>query len=161
MFAMMSPMGTQVSEPRLPERLLSLPMYVMLALTREGYRHGVRSGLKIRMPHYAVLAILDQRGPISQKLIVESIGFHKSDVTKIINDLETHALVERQEDTEDSRRHRVTLTAKGKRQLEASAQELTASMRGFLRGLNDLEYRELKRLLVKAIEVHDARFRVA
>lgn len=149
-----------MSERRLPERLLALPMYVMLALTREGYRHGLRSRLQIRMPHYAVLTILDQLGPSSQKAIVESIGFHKSDVTKIINDLERHALVQRQEDTEDSRRHRVTLTAKGRRQLAASAEELTASMREFLRGLNDQEYRELQGLLLKAIEVHDARFRV-
>jgi DNA-binding MarR family transcriptional regulator len=150
-----------MSERYLPERLLALPMYVMLALTREGYRHAVRSKLQIKMPQYAVLAVLDQRGPSSQKAIAESIGFDKSDVTKIINDLESRALVQRQEDSEDSRRYRVTLTTKGKRQLNASEQELTASMKEFLRGLSEQEYRQLHGLLLKAIEVHDARFRAS
>jgi DNA-binding MarR family transcriptional regulator len=148
-----------MSEHHLPERLLALPMYLMLALTREGYRHAVRSKVHIRMPQYAVLAVLDQLGPSSQKAVAESIGFHKSDVTKIINDLESRTLVQRQEDAADSRRHRVTLTAKGKRQLEASDRELTASMKEFLRGLSEQEYSELQRLLLKAIWVHDARFR--
>jgi DNA-binding MarR family transcriptional regulator len=150
-----------MSESCLPQRLLALPMYVMLALTREGYRHAVRSKVQIRMPQYAVLAVLDQLGPSSQKAIAESIGFDKSDVTKIINDLESRAFVQRQEDTEDSRRHRVTLTAKGRRQLNASEQELTASMKEFLRGLSEQEYLQLHGLLLKAIEVHDVRFRAA
>jgi DNA-binding MarR family transcriptional regulator len=150
-----------MSERCLPERLLALPMYVMLALTREGYRHAVRSKVQIRMPQYAVLAVLDQLGASSQKAIAESIGFDKSDVTKIINDLESRALVQRQEDTEDSRRHRVTLTAKGRRQLNASEEELTASMKEFLRGLSEQEYLQLHGLLLKAIEVHDVRFQAA
>jgi DNA-binding MarR family transcriptional regulator len=150
-----------MSERCLPQRLLALPMYVMLALTREGYRYAVRSKVQIRMPQYAVLAVLDQLGPSSQKAIAESIGFDKSDVTKIINDLESRALVQRQEDSEDSRRHRVTLTAKGRRQLNAGEEELTASMKEFLRGLSEQEYRQLHGLLLKAIEVHDVRFRAA
>lgn len=150
-----------MSDDCLPERLLALPMYVMLALTREGYRHGVRSRLQIRMPQYAVLAVLDAFGPSSQKAIAESIGFHKSDVTKIINELENRALVQREEDAEDNRRHRVTLTAKGRRQLDTSEKELTTSMKDFLRGLSDQEYHQLQRLLLKAIAVHDLRFRAS
>lgn len=146
-------------ELRLPRRLLALPMYVMLALTREGYRHAVRSKLEIRMPHYAVLAILDELGPSSQKTVAASIGFDKSDVTKIVNELESRGLVQRHEDLEDSRRHRVTLTAKGRRQVESSDSELAASMKVFLRGLSAQEYRQLQSLLLKAIAVHDARFR--
>lgn len=150
----------EMTEYRLPDRLLALPMYGMLALTREGYRHGVRANVQVRMPQYAVLAVLDQLGPSSQKSVAEATGFHKSDVTKIINGLQARALVRRQEDAGDSRRHRVTLTPKGKRRLATAADELTASMRQFLRGLTDQEYRELQRLLRKAIEVHDPRFRV-
>jgi DNA-binding MarR family transcriptional regulator len=95
-----------MNKSRLPTGLLSLPMYVMLALTREGYRHALRTKLQIRMPAYAVLAVLDHLGPSSQMAIAEVIGFHKSDVTKIINELESHGLVQREEDSEDSRRRR-------------------------------------------------------
>jgi DNA-binding MarR family transcriptional regulator len=147
-----------IRSPNLPRRLVGLPMYLMLALTREGYRHAVHSSLQIRMPDYAVLAVLAEFGPDSQQAICERIGFDKSDVTKIINRLEDQALVQREEDEEDRRRHCVALTAKGKRQLEASDEELTASMRTFLRGLNPQEYRQLEKLLLKALQVHDPRF---
>ncbi len=147
------------TEHRLPERLLALPMYLMLALTREGYRHAMRSKVKIRIPQYAVLAVLDQLGPSSQRTIGESIGFDKSDVTKIVNGLESRGLVQRHEDPQDSRRHRVTLTEKGKRELESSDSELTDSMKKFLRGVSAQEYRQLHELLLKAIAVHDVRFR--
>jgi MarR family transcriptional regulator, lower aerobic nicotinate degradation pathway regulator len=143
----------------LPSRLLALPMYLMLALTREGYRHALRTKVKMRMPQYAVLASLEEFGPCSQKAIAACVGFDKSDVTKIINDLETRALVRRMEDAEDNRRHRVMLTSKGRQELRLGERELAASMRDFLRGLNLQEYRQLQRLLLQAIQVHDDRFR--
>jgi len=141
-----------------PTRLLALPMYLMLALTREGYRHVVRSKLEIRMPEYAVLAVLAEFGVSSQQIIVERVGFDKSDVTKIINRLEEQSLVQRTEDKSDLRRHCVGLTAKGRRQLEASDKELVDSMKTFLRGLNPREYGQLQQLLLKALQVHDQRF---
>jgi DNA-binding MarR family transcriptional regulator len=142
----------------MPERLLALPMYLMVELSREGYRHAVKSGVEIRMPQYAVLAVLAEIGSCSQKAIAERIGFDKSDLTKIINELERSGLVQRLQDEEDSRRHSVTLTAKGKRQLEVSDRELTASMKAFLHGLNAQEYRQLQQLLLKAMQAHDERF---
>lgn len=146
---------------RLPSRIVALPMYLMLALTREGYRHGVQSNLQIRMTHYAVLAVLAEFGPSSQQAIAERVGFDKSDVTKIINHLEDQAFVQRMEDEADRRRHSVALTAKGEQQLEASDEELVASMRYFLRGLTSEEYGQLQELLLKALEVHDRRFQSA
>jgi DNA-binding MarR family transcriptional regulator len=146
------------SVQRLPERVLTLPMYLMLALTREGYRHAVRSKVDLRMPHYVVLAVLEEAGPCNQKQIAECIALDKSDVTKLMNELESRGLVQRVNDPEDRRRHRVTLTAKGKRQLETSDRELNSSMKMFLSGLSETEYKQLQRLLLKAIRAHDPRF---
>jgi DNA-binding MarR family transcriptional regulator len=133
-------------------------MYLMLALTKEGYRHAVRSKLEFRMPDYAVMSVLAEFGASDQRTLAERVGFDKSDVTKIINRLEDRSLVRRTEDPADHRRHSVALTAKGTRQLEMSDQELVDSMKVFLRGLDAEEYRELQRLLLKAIQVHDRRF---
>lgn len=146
------------SPPRLPGRLLAQPMYLMLALMRAGHRHAVREGAPIRMTHYAVMAYLEESGPASQKAIAACIGFDKSDVTRIVNDLEAQSLVQRLADDQDSRRHRVTLTPQGRRALQTSDRELGAAMRNFLRGLDAQEYDELQRLLLKAIQVHDPRF---
>lgn len=143
---------------RLPERVLRLPVYLMLALTREGYRHAIRSGIALRMPHYVVLAILADAGPCSQKQIAECIALDKSDVTKLMNELESQELLQRVEDPQDRRRHSVTLTTKGKRQLEVSDRELNDSMREFLSALSEAEYRQLRQLLLKALRGHDGRF---
>ena len=143
---------------RYPSRLTALPMYLMLALTREGYRHAVRSKLEIRMPDYAVMAVVTEFGASDQRTIAERVGFDKSDVTKIINRLEGKSLVRRTEDEADHRRHCVALTAKGRRQLGVSDKELVDSMKVFLRGLDAAEYRQLQQLLLKAIRVHDQRF---
>ena len=131
----------------LPGRLVALPMYLMLALTRNVYRHAIRSKVPIRMPHYAVLAVLAEFGPSSQQGIAERIGFDKSDVTKIINRLEEQALAAGGRRSGSRCRHSVSLTAKGRRQLEVSDKELVASMRTFLTGLSAQEYRLLQQLL--------------
>jgi len=143
---------------RLPDRVLALPMFLMLSLTRLGYRHALSSQIELRMPQYVVLAVLDDSGPCSQKAIAESMDFDKSDVTKLVNELEERGFVRRAEDHEDRRRHRVLLTAKGRSQLEASDRELNASMKTFLSALSPAEYRQLQQLLLKAIRAHDARF---
>jgi DNA-binding MarR family transcriptional regulator len=133
-------------------------MYVMLALTREGYRHAVRSKLEFRMPDYAVMAVLAEFGASDQRTIAGRVGFDKSDVTKIINRLEEKSLVRRTQDEADHRRHCVALTARGRRQLEASDVELADSMKTFLRGLDAEEYQQLQILLLKAIRIYDPRF---
>jgi DNA-binding MarR family transcriptional regulator len=133
-------------------------MYVMLALSRVGYQHAVQNKVKMRIPHYAVLASLAEFGPDSQQSISQRIGFDKSDVTKIINALEAEQLVERKEDKEDRRRHWVTLTAKGKKQLELSDKEIVAAMKDFLGALSSAEYEQLLKLLRKAMAAHDPRF---
>jgi DNA-binding MarR family transcriptional regulator len=143
----------------LPSRLLALPMYLMYSLTRQGYQQAVENPqIKLRMPQYGVLAALEEFGPTNQKAIAERIGFDKSDVTKILNALQAEGFVERTEDERDRRSHSVRLTAKGRRQVEASEKELLTAMRHFLRGLNGSEFDQLRKLLLKAMRLHDARF---
>jgi DNA-binding MarR family transcriptional regulator len=146
-----------IAARRLPDRVLALPMYLMLTLTREGYRHAVRNRVELRMPEYVVLAVLEDAGPCSQRSIAERTGFDKSDVTKLINELEDRALVQRVQDPDDLRRYRVTLTGKGKRRLEEGDVELNASMRAFLSALSEAEYRQLQKLLLKAVRAYDER----
>lgn len=142
----------------LPERLLELPMYLVMALSREAYRQAHESGIRIRISHYSVLAVLAQFGPSGQKEIAARLGFDKSDATRVINHLEDESLIQRTENEADRRRHTVRLTAKGRRQLAASDAEFARGMRTFLRGLTVQEYQQMKRLLRKALLVHDPRF---
>jgi DNA-binding MarR family transcriptional regulator len=110
------------------------------------------------MPHYVVLAILAKSEACSQKQIAEYIVLDKSDVTKLMNELESMGLVQRVEVARDRRRHRVRLTPKGRRRLELGDRELNGSMREFLGVLSDTEYQQLQQLLLKALRQHDSRF---
>jgi DNA-binding MarR family transcriptional regulator len=143
---------------KLPRRILRLPMYLMLTLVREGYKHAMRSNLTLRMPDYVVLAVLNEFGPCDQRSITERLRFDKSDVTKILNTLEAQGLIERKEDKLDGRRHFVDLTPKGKKQVEQIGLEISESMKGFLKGLTASEYDQLSKLLLKALAAQDNRF---
>jgi DNA-binding MarR family transcriptional regulator len=149
---------THHSETALPQQLIELPMYLMLTLVKQGYRHAVRSDHKFRMPDYAVLSVLSEFGASDQRAIGERLQFDKSDVTKIINHLESEGLVERGEHKEDKRRHQVALTSKGKKQVESIRQEIVNSMRSFLKGLSASEYEQLSKLLRKSLNAYDPRF---
>ena len=143
----------------LPQLLLELPMYLMLALSRAGYRHAMQSNLRLRLPEFSVLATAAEFGPCSQQEIGQRIGFDKSDVTKMINRLEEDGLVERRVSAEDQRRQNIFITAKGKKQLEISQKEIDATMKSFLGGLNESEYEKLRKLLLKALAFQDPRFK--
>ncbi|MBS1969393.1 MAG: MarR family transcriptional regulator [Bdellovibrionales bacterium] len=146
------------SQNELPTRLLDLPMYLMLILSRIGYRNAVQSKIKFRMPEYAVMATLEEFGPSNQQALAQRVGFDKSDVTKIINNLEAAGFLSRKEDHEDRRRYWVNLTTSGKRQLEHAEREITETMKSFLGGLSSSEYKMLQKLLLKALAKHDSRF---
>lgn len=118
----------------------------------------MRSNLTLRMPDYVVLAALNEFGPCDQRSITERLRFDKSDVTKILNTLEARGFIDRKEDKSDGRRHFVDLTAKGARQVEQIGDEISESMKSFLKGLTASEYDQLSKLLLKALAAQDNRF---
>jgi DNA-binding MarR family transcriptional regulator len=99
----------------LPRKLLRLPVYLMFILASEGKRRAEASGWKFLIPHFAVLASLEEFGPSSQKELSRRIGFDESDLVELVDMLERAGLLERRTDPKDRRRHALTLTAKGKR----------------------------------------------
>src|SRR5207248_11203820 len=91
-FHFMSDAEESTSQQQLPDRVLALPVYLMFALTREGYRHAVRSKVDLRMPHYVVIAVLEEAGPCNQQQIAECIALDKSDDTKLNDELHSREI---------------------------------------------------------------------
>jgi predicted pyridoxine 5'-phosphate oxidase superfamily flavin-nucleotide-binding protein len=59
----------------------------------------------LRRSHYAVLAALDEQGPLSQAELGRRVWMDRSDLHGVVNDLESEGLVARGRDPRDRRRN--------------------------------------------------------
>ena len=100
---------------------------------------------------YGVLAMLGEGAQETQAAIAEGLGVDRSQLVHILDTLEEDGLIERKRDPHDRRRHAVSITADGKRQL--------VKLRSTVR---ELEESILEPLDEKTrIALHEALFRVA
>ncbi|MEK6274681.1 MAG: MarR family winged helix-turn-helix transcriptional regulator [Actinomycetota bacterium] len=119
---MSTPALTQLEspiKPCLPKELVSSTAFLL-----------ARVGMAIKMRvieelgqagcggyEYSVLAMLGEAAQETQAAIADSLGVDRSQLVGVLDTLEKNGLVERKRDPHDRRRHAVSITAAGKRQL--------------------------------------------
>ncbi len=110
---------TQAREHQIPEELLGSTLFL---LARLGYTLKARlveefeqAGFSIYQ--YGVLATLSEGACGTQATLADVLHLDRSLLVGVLDELEERGLVERQRDLNDRRRHAVSLTSEGKRQL--------------------------------------------
>lgn len=139
-----------------PARLRALASWQANKLSLLGARIFAR-----RMPlgaraEFAVLAALEEYGPLSQADIGRRLGLDRNDVNGILNRLEADRWVSRRPDPADRRRNIVTLTTAGRRYLGELQEHTDAVQDELLDGLDTAEREQLQALLSKVLAAHKA-----
>jgi DNA-binding MarR family transcriptional regulator len=108
--------------------------------------------------HHAVLAVLAESPRETQATIADSLGYDRSWLVGLLDELEQAGLIERKRDPADRRRHLVSLKPEGRQKLD----DLRAISRGiedeFLGGLDADERKELHELLLQVARHNDPRY---
>jgi DNA-binding MarR family transcriptional regulator len=108
--------------------------------------------------HFAVLAVLEEDPPETQAMIADALGYDRSHLVGILDELEEHGLIARKRDPKDRRRHLVSLTPDGKRAFARLRAVVAQLDDDFLAPLDVSQRKELHELLLELAGHHDVRF---
>jgi MarR family transcriptional regulator, lower aerobic nicotinate degradation pathway regulator len=142
-----------------PKELLSTNTFL---LKRLGFAAKDRSqeafeGTGLNAFHFAVLALLEEDPRETQAVIADALGYDRSHIVRLLDELEERELVVRKRDPEDRRRHVVKLTADGRKALVKLRAIIAKLEDEFLVPLTPDEQAQLHGLLQRLMSYHDPR----
>jgi DNA-binding MarR family transcriptional regulator len=136
-----------------PAALLRLPGYALAhlgKLTRAALRqafadHGLSSSA------YFVLMCLEEHDGLSQRELADLLSMDRSDLVRVIDDLEASGQVRRTPDPGDRRRHRLLITTAGSQASRRGTHLVDEATDELLSGLTPRDRATLHRLVLLAL----------
>jgi DNA-binding MarR family transcriptional regulator len=143
--------------PTPPRRVRRWPTFALGQLYRSAH---VRISADLAAVHeslstYYVLATLAEYGELSQQQVCDRIEMDRSDMVRLIDDLEARGNVIRRRDPHDRRRYRLTLTPGGTKALLRCEEILAAATDVVFANLATDERRTFHQLTLRALDTED------
>jgi DNA-binding MarR family transcriptional regulator len=104
---------------------------------------------------YAILAGLEEFGPISQAELSRRLGVDRGDLVKALNELEAEGMAARSADPSDRRRNSLQLTPDGATALIRLDALVGSAQTRLLAPLSSDEREQLNSLLQRLLDHHD------
>ncbi len=144
----------------MPRELVASPVFLLGRLGFTVKKHAMQEleDAGFSGYDYGLLAFLAERPGETQATIADSLRLDRSQLVGLLDALEERGLIERRRDPKDRRRHTVTLTADGKRQLARLRSIVKAIEDEILAPLDEANREKLHELLYELAVHHDARF---
>jgi MarR family transcriptional regulator, lower aerobic nicotinate degradation pathway regulator len=148
---------SDATPPRLPEELLAKSGFLMVRLGTEFKSRavGALTEAGFSQYHYSVLALLHEQDRETQAEIAETLDLDPSQLVGVLDALEQRELIARQRDPRDRRRHLVSLTAEGQRQLRRLRTAIDRLEDQLFAPLDPADRATLHAMLLRLAEYHD------
>jgi MarR family transcriptional regulator, lower aerobic nicotinate degradation pathway regulator len=145
---------------RVPRELVESPSFLLkkLGAIAKDRAADAYEGTGSRPLCYGVLAVLDEGERDTQATIADALGWDRSYLVGVLDELEEGGYVERRRDPDDRRRHVVKMTATGRKELARLRGIVARVDEELFDSLSASERKTLKSLLAKIAAAQDPRY---
>ena len=142
---------TQGPPPGFPEELLASAMFLLkrLGMAAKERTMPAFEEAGLHPYHHAILAVLDEGSRETQGSIADALGYDKSQLVGLLDELEEDGLIERRRDQTDRRRQIVRITPAGRKALDRLRRLARQLEEEFFSPLDEAELRRLHDLLLR------------